>query len=424
MHNPNTFRGERMGMMIFEEAGEQKKLIQAYMSSKACFMEGSKQFGVPIVGGTSNNMHESDDYMNMWYNAESFGLKQVFIPANKVLYGFFDRKTGKSDEAGGKAYFEKERERLFNMKDKTAYYLHIQEQPLEPEDAFMQANKSVFDLEKINSQLARILQDKKAENIIQTGRLEWKNRGKWEVEFVLDPDGKVKILHHPKPEILNLDIGGVDSYYQEEAPSSDSMGCAIVFRRWNMDSDMPSNLPVAMYVDRPYTKEEWFENNLKLFAYYNAKALVEYTDDGFFRHFTKANAHKFLKERPLSADSPWSKVQNKYGVHMKTYQKNLVIGLLDDYIKKHVDNIYFFELLKDLAKFGIKNTDMAMAFGIALLHDSDSANLRVIHKDKVEKKTDYFLPTFSMNSDGSVKVTNNKNYSSGSKNNDPLGLFK
>ena len=48
----------------------------------------------------------------------------------------------------------------------------------------------------------------------------------------------------------------------------------------------------------------------------------------------KQKATKFLKERPRSADSPWSKVSNKYGVHMKVYQKNLIVDMMDDYIKK------------------------------------------------------------------------------------------
>jgi hypothetical protein len=422
MDNPDAFRGERLSMMIFEEAGEMKQLIRAYISSEPCFKDGAVQYGVPVIGGTSNVMNKSEDFMKMWYEHETYNLKQLFIPASKALYGFFDLKTGKSDEDKAKEHFEERRAKLRSGKDKSAYYLHLQEYPLCPEDAFMQSNKSPFDLEKINMQIANILSSQSMQGMIQRGRLEWKNRSKFEVTFTLDSEGDVLVLEHPRTDIMHLDIGAVDSYYQTEAPSSDSKGCAIIFRRAHMNIDTETNLPIAMYVDRPYTKDIWFENNLKLAAYYNAKLLVEYTDEMFFDYFYKQKATKFLKERPLSADAPWGRVANKYGVHMKSYQKNLVVEYIDEYVKKNVEGIYFMDLLKDLADFGIRNTDMAMAFGIALMHDSDNANLRIIEADKVKAKDEYFLPTYSMDANGVMKVTNSRNYTAQRDKNDPLGL--
>tara|TARA_R110002110_G_scaffold175861_1_gene379637 strand:+ start:2911 stop:4788 length:1878 start_codon:yes stop_codon:yes gene_type:complete len=422
MDNPDAFRGERLGMMIFEEAGEMKQLIRAYISSEPCFKDGAVQFGVPIIGGTSNVMNKADDFMKMWYESETYNLRQFFIPASKALYGFFDIKTGKSDELNARQHFEDRRAKLRKGKDKSAYYLHLQEYPLEPEDAFMQSNKSPFDLEKINGQIANILASKSIQGLVQRGRLEWKNRRKFEVEFVLDNDGEVLITDHPRVDVLNLDVGAVDSYYQTEAPSSDSKGCAIIFRRAHGGIDTETNLPIAMYVDRPYTKDIWFENNLKLAAYYGCKLLVEYTDEMFFDWFYKQKATQFLKERPLSADAPWGRVANKYGVHMKSYQKNLLIELIDEYVKQSCEGIYFLDLLKDLADFGIRNTDMAMAFGISLMHDSDNSNLRIIDADKVKGKDNYLLPTFTQNSDGSMSVVNHRSNAAKKDKFDPLGL--
>ncbi len=422
MDNPDAFRGERLSMMIFEEAGEMKQLIRAYISSEPCFKDGAVQFGVPIIGGTSNVMNKSEDFMKMWYEHETYNLRQLFIPASKALYGFWDAKTGKSDEETAREHYLDLRKKLRSGKNKEAYYLHLQEYPLEPEDAFMQSNKSPFDLDKINTQIANILASKTIQGMIKRGRLDWKNKKEFQVEFTLDNDGDFLILQEPRTDILNLDIGAVDSYYQTEAPNSDSKGCAMIFRRWH-SLDEETYLPIAMYVDRPYTKDIWFENNLKLAAYYNAKLLVEYTDEMFFDWFYKQNATKFLKQRPRSADAPWGKVANKYGIHMKSYQKNLVVELIDEYIKQHCESIYFIELLKDLADFGVRNTDMAMTFGIVLMHDADNSNMRVIEADSIKAKNEYFLPTFSMDSTGRMKVTNNKNYSHPKKDNDPLGIL-
>ena len=422
MDNPDAFRGERLGMLIIEEAGEMKNLIRAYVSSEPCFKDGAVQYGVPIIGGTSNVMNKGDEFMKMWYEHETYNLRQFFIPASKALYGFFDRKTGKSDEIGARKHFEDHRAKLRQAKDKSAYYLHLQEYPLEPEDAFMQSDKSPFDIEKINTQMANILASKKIQGLISRGNLVWEDRHKFKVKFELDPDGKFDILEHPRTDIKYLDIGAVDSYYQTEAPSSDSKGCAIIFRRWHNDIDTETNLPIATYVDRPYTKDEWFENNLKLAAYYNCKLLVEYTDEMFFDWFYKQKATKYLKERPRSADAPWGKVANKYGVHMKSYQKNLVIELMDEYVKKHIEGIYFLSLLKELADFGVRNTDMAMAFGIVLMHDSDNSNLRIVNAKDKDDKNEYFLPTYEQDANGNLRVVNSRSRRVGGDKYDPLGL--
>ena len=179
-------------------------------------------------------------------------------------------------------------------------------------------------------------------------------------------------------------------------------------------------MPIAQYTDRPYTKDEFYDNCLKMATYYNAKLLVEYTDEGFFNYFVKMNATKYLKERPKSADSPWSKVANRYGVHMKAYQKNLIVELVDDYVKMHCEDIYFLDLLEELANFGVKNTDRVMAFGIALLHDTDNVQLRVKHID--DKDTEDIMPLF-MVVNGSIKPVHNKNIDDYLENNDPLGIL-
>lgn len=420
MDNPDMFRGERLGLMVFEEAGEFKELIRSYMSSQACFMDGAIQFGVPIVGGTSNMMNkENDDFMEMYYNCEKYNLKSFFIPASKAMYGYFDRKTGVSDAPEAEIYLNEKRSMLRNAKDKTAYYLYLQEYPLKPEEAFMVSNKSPFDLHRINEQRTAILQSESVQAMVQKGNLVWGDK-EGEVIWHPDPDGKFHIIHHPEPGMKNLDIGGVDSYTQETAPNSVSKGSCIIYRRFGGVSDV-GEMPIAQYTDRPYTKDEWYENCLKIAVYYNAKLLVEYTDEGFFNYFTKHKATKYLKERPRSADSPWSRVANRYGVHMKAYQKNLIVELIDDYIKMNCEEIYYLDLLEELANFGIKNTDRVMAFGIALLHNSDNDNVRVMRKDEKEK-TEIF-PHFEI-VNGQIKPVHNKNiHNFNNRNTDPLGII-
>ena len=109
---------------------------------------------------------------------------------------------------------------------------------------------------------------------------------------------------------------------------------------------------------------------------------------------------RFLKERPRSADSPYSTVSNKYGLHMKTHQKKIVTELLDEYIKSSWEDIYFLKLLTELCVYGTKNTDRAMAFGMALLHDMD--NLKKIKPKEEQKEEKMHIPHFKRDNSGNI----------------------
>lgn len=57
---------------------------------------------------------------------------------------------------------------------------------------------------------------------------------------------------------------------------------------------------------------------------------------------------------------------------MNKQVKALMINVIDDYIKTNVEDVWFIEILNELADFGIRNTDRAMAFGLCLLHNLDN----------------------------------------------------
>ena len=65
---------------------------------------------------------------------------------------------------------------------------------------------------------------------------------------------------------------------------------------------------------------------------------------------------------------------------------------------------------------------MAMAFGIALIHDADNANLRIMDANEKSEKDSYFLPTYELGSDGIMRVNNKRTRGYNSKKYDPLGL--
>ena len=113
---------------------------------------------------------------------------------------------------------------------------------------------------------------------------------------------------------------------------------------------------VADYTERPDKKEDFWDGCLKLAVYYNAKMLVEYTKIGILDYFKRMNALKYLKEKPQSAHSPNTKTRNRYGVHMNKQVKSLMEDLIDDYIRESVDDIWFLDLIDELANYGLRNS--------------------------------------------------------------------
>ena len=404
MEKPNAFRGTSLNYMVFEEAGEFLKLKRSFESSEDCFKEGDQFFGTPIIGGTSNSMEvESDDYMNMMYNPERYNLKPVFITAAKVFGSFFDMSTGKSDTIGATKFVEDEAAKRKATGDLQSYYSYLQENPLIMEHAFYKSGKTPFDIEKINKQIANI-NTNTAFQRVQKGRMVWsKGKDGKEIfgskpQFITESEDRsngtlitpatmeeepypFEIVEQPLDGIKNAHLSAVDPYHVDDVleemkkKASDqkdrSLGSMCVYRRF-VSQNTIGELPVAFYTDRPYSKEKFYENCLMLAIFYESQILVEYNDDGFLKYFVRNKMTRYLKERPRSADSPWSQVTNKYGIHMKTFQKKILTELVDEYVKNHWEDIYFLKLLNELSIYGIKNTDRVMAFGMALIHDMDA----------------------------------------------------
>ena len=187
MDNPEVFKGERVSLMVFEEAGEFKHLKNAYMSSKACFMDGNLQFGVPVVGGTGGDISKaSKDFMDMYYEADAYNLIPMFIPASRAYYGYFNVDTGEEQVKKAEEVLLEEREIITKSGDREAYNLHIQNYPLTVQEAFLNTKTARFDNSLLNAQRSRILGNKDYRSQIQQGYLDW--------EFD-DEDNYLSLIH-------------------------------------------------------------------------------------------------------------------------------------------------------------------------------------------------------------------------------------
>lgn len=424
--NPNVFKGERMALMIFEEAGEFKKLIEGFEASLPCFRDGADQFGLPIVGGTGGNiLSASADFMTMWYEHESFNLRQLFFPVTMCYKGFFDFTTGTSLVDEAKKHEEGVRAKMANG-NQVAFNLRTQNYPFKPEESFMKSTGSPFNLTIINEQNARILENPHIASRVEEGWLEWdfeddqkvekiegqnwllnKKAYKQKVKFKKGKGGPVHILHHPmlkdngEHRFHNMDIGGIDSIDQDEAGSTDSKGAVVIYRRF-ISADIPHNLPIATLHFRSNRASEFYEMALKMAVYYNAKMLVEYTKINILDYFIKNGATRYLKEKPVSVHERGTLTRNKFGVHMNRQIKEVGIELMAEDIDNNGREIYFKDLLEELRKFGDENTDLAMAYMMCQIHNYDIAKVRVIQEQEKEQEAEVYNFGSWVNNNGTM----------------------
>lgn len=415
--NPGTLRGKALAYGTWEEAGQIKKLTQSYLATWDCFKEGSVQYGVPIIGGTSDKIeHDNLDYQEMYNNAKKYNLKPLFLSADQCFYGFYDIETGISDRIGAHQFHEKKLAELKSSKDQKAYWSYKNQWPLNASDLWIIHGGTKFEIDLINDQIAYIDASRKLQESVQRGYFKWKievdqktgKEKKHGVQWIDDQNGAWFKCGEPMPQYKNLDVGGVDPYFLDDklldgATESESKGAICIYRR-RLPGDLGQH-PVAIYHDRPYYKEMFYEQAMLAAIYYNSPMLAEYGDDEFFKYFIDNGFMHLLKARPLIADSPWSKAENRFGLHMKSYQKNLLESLVDDDIKRNIGRHRFIALLRELAVYGIKNTDLAMAYGISLIHDYDLSGIlvREVEEEVNDSKSSDF-PNFVETADGRLLV--------------------
>ena len=77
--------------------------------------------------------------------------------------------------------------------------------------------------------------------------------------------------------------------------------------------------------------------------------------------------------------------------------------LIDDYIRENVEDIWFMDLIDELAVYGRQNTDRAMAFGLCLIHNIDNYRIQVKKQQPVK---DIGFKYYKMSSNGIPRVIN------------------
>ena len=418
--------GEYFHDVLLEESGQFPRVQEAINSIDPAMMMGAVRGGTFYVYGTAGNvMAGSKAFRELWYNAEKQGFVKLFIPGNRLYYPFIGglgerekvinpltgieldpiknlrhlepyQRIGCEDTEQAQVYIDDNLEHLRKNATRKEYIAYKKANPKTPEEAFESGGSNNFNNDKLYDQKNFIATNDKlySEWVLEIEKTKDKlgrtvNKQPLCVKARPAVDGdpewmRVKILNngHPIKGVANLDVGGCDSYNQDQTNTSSSLGGLCVLRQGDKVPNIPGVLhgrryPVCIYNGRPPRKEQFFDIALAVAVYYdlrhNMMLSAEY--DLIIKYFEQQGGKRLIAPRPRSFDSPNTEAEYKWGVKMNSYNKPLMVGLMQTDIEDNCDVNYFEPLVDNLIAYDELNIgddwDLGDAYGYALMRCVD-----------------------------------------------------
>lgn len=336
-----------------------------------------------------------EGYRGLYGYVGKYGESIVGTPTKsqtEYLKTVIDKSTGKpvcpNPYIGAKQYLEINRKALENDPEQLAE--QIRKYPFTWQEVFRGANNRCnFDLDDLNEQIAVV----EAECLIlgqqENGRrmsMEKRSNGEkhpvdnkkgmwYFLDFCKD-NNQSEYKHSIKcPSNTILGCGGLDTYANSKNPvDPGSDACLIIMSRYNALDPENSYRPIAMFLGRPTTKEDFHDQIYWGLEYFGIKMLAERAPTDWEDYAVRHRLAADLESPKLYGYLVTCKRANgseTYGIHPsgKEYMEQHLTEMIE-YAKFNMKKIRFLRLLKDMLKFDIKERtdyDACMGFGYALM---------------------------------------------------------
>lgn len=444
MHtDPNMFKGLYLNAIISEEVGEHEKWIEFYGASKDCLMSGNQQVGIMVIFGTAGNINKgSKDFKKVWQDPDTYNCVKYMIPADRFyLYGgakndnqkipstselylkYKDYQlVGVEDRSNSLKNITDRRENLLKQGNLKEYNEDSQNNPINESEMFRKTVVNNFDLNKLNEIQHRI-----------DGYTHPKYT-KYKLEWVKDKNGMIKMPMEVRPVALkptddqdeciwiidsefprkghsNLYTSGLDSYDQDVAKASKSLGAMSIRIRDNTIPNAMRCTPVAVISCRPRRKELFYELCLKAAVLYDlvGNVLVDVAAAMVMQYFMENGGWKYLADRPKKFESENSEQTHEKGVRLTTFSRPRMSGLMQADIIDNGDNYMFPELVNQLGNFDEveigSDNDLADSHGLSLMQDI-SCDVKPRDNESNDMPDRFDLKKFTSDGHGGMRSVN------------------
>ena len=443
--NDRKIRGDRVDLLIYEEAGSNPVLRKSYIKGNALVEIGGNRFGIRMVGGTGGDIDGLEGLSEMFYDPEAFNVlpflnnytedgewvkTAFFIPANIAFYreGYVD-KRGVCNIKKTTEYYMQERTKLESTPKALVDYKA--EYCLYPSEAFALEGQNNFNKVKLVEQISAIKFKKRDVPTIERGIFKFnynnpnhKRESITGVQFIPKADGPVYILQHPLWEIStgmdrepdesdeeyknrkelednisfnkmsNLYIAGIDGIDLGQQDTSEqtknpSKLCTTIKRRIH---GMKAPMYVAYYLDRPQRIEEAYEQTLALLYYYNARANLEASKVGILGWAKREKWMQYFMRRPRICSGDPNKKRSGTSPYGTTTSVSMIehgISLVADYIENYWEEMWFIDMLNQLLKYSDENKgkfDIVAAMQMTEIADEEVSELVPVAVKETKKE--------------------------------------
>lgn len=316
MDHPDKARGGNSVKITFEEAGNNKYLLEAWMTTLPQVTKGGITTGFMTAFGTGGTKEAEylEGLEEMFYNPNGYkaiafdniwesGMQDTecgfFVPMHYTMENCMDDDCN-LDWDMAQNEIDTDRTAMSGTK---MFEHHKAENPITPTEALTRVASSLFSKDVIAKQRIKVENSKRIKSLLVSGTLlEYTTDEGMEVKFRPEKDldiideypinqnnlsqrGGLVIEQQPYkdpkgniPE--DMYVIGFDPYYKDQAPNSPSIGGVRVFKVPNKSDNRPNDKFVAWMDMRPERKSILWKKIILLAIYYNAKIYFEIDGGG------------------------------------------------------------------------------------------------------------------------------------------------
>lgn len=441
---PSNIRGERVDLLIYDEAGSWPDLTTAVVQGQElCEVQGVPR-GIMLFGGTGGDFGPPlEGLKRIYYNPKAFKIlpfrhkwtqdgttieSGFFLPyfLQSLNPEYMDSR-GVCNQTEYKKVLQEERNNLLAVPED--YLKKCAERCWNAEEAFTLEGQNKFNKMKIADQLAKIRLHKIGPRP-QVGTIDYTYKSnKHSLENIdgfrwLLNSGKVQILEHPVwsdlykeqiekqkkeaeeqgidfeapvyTEMNDLYVAGIDGIdigaAQTSKETRDPSDFCIVIKRRAFGLNEPQY--VAMYKDRPQNIREAYKIAMCMCRYYNCRINIEATRVGMITWARENKCLQYFMKRPRATltDIKYGTTK-QYGTPATKTIIEQQTDLIADYVEDYGHNIWFEDMLEQLNGYNDENKtkfDIIAALGMVELADQELSGRQPTKVDKeVEEFQDY-----------------------------------
>jgi len=446
----NAYDGRRARNITIDEAA---KWEEANVEICLAKISETLVIGASVIGHVSvfSSVNRGDkggnNFKNIWIGSNHLGkldtvgqtetrLKRFFLEGYRGYFGYIDKygnsvienptaeqtaylsklvdpTTGKkacpNPKIGAKQYIQERRALLSNNLDKLSEWVRMY--PFEWQEVFKDSNNMChFDLNELNDQILEIEMELEGKNKSENGRVGvFKKADNGEIYFVDNPKGMWYILEFPEqhnksvyngsvkcPNNTSYGASGLDTFANaKQTVEKGSDACCIIHKRYDSLNPESSNMPIAMFLGRPKTKEEFHNQIFYGLEYYGIKMLAERSPTDWEDYAIEkryASPLEATKKHGYLISTKRSNNTEVYGIAPQDKEaREQHLTEMVEYSLNNMKKIRFLRLLKDMVNFNINSRtdyDACMAWGYALMglkehalpiKKVDNSKLKIFH---------------------------------------------